>query len=144
MAPIVILAFEVHDTSDSTIWIYRAYSSNDPGRSAVKLKRDVFQFVGYQECNPEDNWTDYGRVVSFHVGNCDEGLGDRSQGIYIKCQSGDGHEVDDNYSIVARDYRSRLVDEGAEESLIRECEHRTVAELYEGSDTDDGSGSDSD
>lgn len=144
MAPIVILAFEVHDTSDSTIWIYRAYSSNDPGRSGTKLKRDVFQFVGYQECNPEDNHTEYGRVVSFHVGNCDAGLGDRSQGIYIKCQSSSNHEVDDNYSIVARDNRARLIDEGAEESLIRHCEHMTVAELYEGSDTDDGSGSDSD
>ena len=144
MAPIVILAFEVHDTSGTTIWIYRAYSSNDPGRSAVKLKRDVFQYVGYQECNPEDNLTNYGRVVNFHVGNCDAGLGDRSQGILFKCMSSSDHEVDDNYSVVARDNRARLVDEGAEADLIRECEHMTVAELYEGSDTDSDSGSDSD
>jgi hypothetical protein len=145
MAPILIVAYEVQDTSDSTIWIYRAYSSNDPGRSSSKLKRDVFVMIGYQEVNPEDNETQYGKVVHFHVANCTAGLGDRSQGIYFKCQSSTDREVDNDYSIVARDNRARLIDEGADEDLIRECEHMVVPEVnIPGLDEDSDSGEDSD
>jgi hypothetical protein len=142
MAPIVVVAYEIQDTSDSTVWNYRAYSSNDPGRSASKLKRDVFQFVGYQECNPEDCMTPFGKLRHFYVTDCGATLGDRSQGIY--CVRLESHDFNEEHSVVARDNRDRLVDEDADEELIMECQHMTVPEVNMGAeDEEGGNGSDS-
>lgn len=135
MAPILVLAFENTDASGTTVWTYRAYSSNDPQRSGAKLKRDVFIAIGYQECNSEDNMTAFGRLEHYVVVDCSAELGARSQGVYFVVNS--AHNIDTNYSVVARDNRARLVDEGADEDQIVECGHCVVAEVdMPGYDTD--------
>jgi hypothetical protein len=142
MAPILVLAFENTDTSGARVWTYRAYSSNDPQRSMAKLKRDVFIAIGYQECNHEDNMTAFGRLEHYVLEDCSADLGARSQGVYFVVRS--DHDIDTNYSVVARDNRARLVDEGAEEDRIMEGDHFVATEVdMPGYDTD-SSGSDSD
>jgi hypothetical protein len=141
MAPIVILSFQDTDASGNTFWTYQAYSSNDPSRSRNRLLREVFIHVGYQLCNTEDNATRFGRLMHYHADTCEHSLGDRSQGIYFV--RNDDHSVDGDHHIVARDYRSVLVDAEAEEERIMLCEHYIAPEFanlpgYEsGSDTED-------
>lgn len=150
MAPIVILSFQDTDPSGGVVWRYRAYSSNDPGRSRNRLLREVFVHVGYQLCNTEDNATEFGRLMHYVVDDCDHGLGDRSQGIYFARGTGDDeHKVDTDHHIVARDHRSVLVDAEVPEEQITLCEHFIAPEFpnlpnYESDSGSDGSDSDSD
>jgi hypothetical protein len=124
----MIVAFERPDVSGGgeSAWHYRAYSSNDPDRSSSKLVRDVNLFLGYQPSNPTDCITDFGYYrVSYH-GNNNMTYGQRSQGVLF-VRHNTGH-IDDEYTPVSRDDRFRLLEAGANEELIIECEHYIVPE----------------
>ena len=140
MPCLVIVAFECPDVSGGGFWRYRAYSSNDPGRSNSKVMRDVNYFLGYQPSNPVDCITDFGYYRFSYFGNNNMTYEQRSQGVL--CVRLDNHDIDDDYTPVNRDNRHRLMEDGADEGRIVECEHMIVAETYFPQD-DDASDNDS-
>jgi hypothetical protein len=127
MPCLVIVAFECSDASGGG-WRYRAYSSNDPERSTSKVVRDVNYFLGYQPSNPEDCITEVGYYRFSYSGNNNMTYGQRSQGVL--CVHLDDHDIDDDYTPVNRDDRFRLLEGGADEDNIVECEHFIVPETH--------------
>jgi hypothetical protein len=126
MPCLVIVAFQSLDTSGGDVWHYRAYSSNDPGRSNAKVFRDVNYFLGYQPSNPQDCITDFGHYRFSYFGNNNMTPGQRSQGVL--CVRLDNHDIDDDYTPVNRDDRYVLLEAGADEENIVECEHFIIPE----------------
>lgn len=137
MPYLVIIAFEQVDTSGGSVWHYRAYSSNDPSRSAAKLIRDVHQFISYQPTHPLPvPVTNYGFFRFEYTGRNNMTHEQRSQGILF-AQTSD-HDIDSEYTPVNRDDRSRLLEGGVDEDNIVGCEHFIVPETHFPQDDDTG------
>jgi hypothetical protein len=121
----MIVAFERPDISGGeSNWHYRAYSSNDPERIRFKLVRDVDLFLGYQSSNPTDCITDFGYYRFSYYGSNHMTYGQRSQGVL--CVRIGNHDIDGEYTPVSRDDRFRLLEAGADNERIVECEHYIV------------------
>ena len=127
MPYLMIVAFERPDISGAMVWHYRAYSSNNPERPSSKLVRDVNLFLGYQPSNPTDCITDFGYYRFSYHGSNNMTYGQRSQGVlFVRLDNHDIGHIDDEYTPVSRDDRFRLLEAGADEELIIECEHYIV------------------